>query len=186
MGRSRYYNQVDVLVSVADTGATVTSGQFNNFTTPVPNVETTNFLALTNSFYDSRESKTILSIDLDIGAFKDWSATNLNVRTALGGRDDRIVGHRRAHHVDHVARVQPPGDTPGAVELAQACAVCGDLGKRPARVCRAGIGDRVQDRGDVAHDLDLGAIDLVGVGHGVDDISARRAASRNSTVGSPG
>jgi hypothetical protein len=87
LGQSRYYNESDVLVTVSDTGAIVTSGEFNNFGVVAPAVEVSRFLNLTNSFYDSRESKTVLPIDLDVGAFKDWSATNNDVRTALGGRE---------------------------------------------------------------------------------------------------
>jgi hypothetical protein len=84
MGHSRYYNQVDLLVTVSDTGLTASSGEFNNFGTVVPPAEINNFVTLTNSFYDWRESKTILPVDLDIGALRTWSATNANVRTALG------------------------------------------------------------------------------------------------------
>jgi hypothetical protein len=91
MGHSRYYNQVDLLVTVSDANVTASSGQFNNFTTVVPPAEFTNFVILTNSFYDSRESKTILPVDLDIGALKGWSATNRDVRPALGGRDINSV-----------------------------------------------------------------------------------------------
>jgi hypothetical protein len=91
MGHSRYYNQVDLLVTVSDTGVTASSGAFNNFGTVVPPPEIGNFVTLTNSFYDSRESKTIVPVDLDIGALKAWSATNGNVRAALGGRDINSV-----------------------------------------------------------------------------------------------
>jgi hypothetical protein len=91
MGHSRYFNQVDLLVIVSDTGITATSGYFNNFATVVPSLEFNRFLTLTNSFYDARESKTILPVDLDIGALKVWSATNHSVRTALFGRDINSV-----------------------------------------------------------------------------------------------
>jgi hypothetical protein len=91
MGHSRYYNEVDLLVTVSDTNVTANSGQFNNFGTVVPPAEITNFVTLTNSFYDWREGKTIEPVDLDIGALNAWSATNGNVRTALGGRDINSV-----------------------------------------------------------------------------------------------
>ena len=91
MGHSRYYNQVDLLVTVSDASVTASSGDFNNFSTVVPPAEFNNFVTLTNSFYDWRESKTILPVDLDIGALKTWSATNSNVRVALGGRDINSV-----------------------------------------------------------------------------------------------
>jgi hypothetical protein len=91
MGHSRYYNEVDLLVTVSDTGVIASSGEFNNFGTAVPPAELGNFVTLTNSFYDWRESKTILPVDLDIGSLKVWSATNGDVRTALGGRDINSV-----------------------------------------------------------------------------------------------
>jgi hypothetical protein len=91
LGHLRYYNEVDLLVTVSDTNVTASSGEFNNFTTSVPAAEVNNFVTLTNSFYDWRESKTIEPVDLDIGALKAWSATNGNVRTALGGRDINSV-----------------------------------------------------------------------------------------------
>ena len=86
MGHARYFNEVDMLIKVLDTGVTATSGAFNSFTTPVPQSELNNFVTLTNSFYDWRESKTVLPVDLDVGALRLWGATNSNVRVALGGR----------------------------------------------------------------------------------------------------
>lgn len=121
MGHSRYYNQVDLLVTVSDTGVTANSGYFNNFGTLVPAAEVNKFVTLTNSFYDWRESKTILPVDLDIGALKAWSATNSNVRTALLGRDifsvyvnDRrtvVAGKLRAVRVRNGLLLPPMGLT---------------------------------------------------------------------------
>ena len=97
MGHSRYYNEANLLITVSDTGVTATSGQqVDNFATPVPANEISKFVTLTNSFTDAREKKTILPVDLDIGALKAWSATNQNVRYALapkavGGRDINSV-----------------------------------------------------------------------------------------------
>jgi hypothetical protein len=91
MGHSRYFNQVDLLVTVSDTGVTASSGEFNNFSTVVPPAELTNFVTLTNSFYDWREGKTILPVDLDVGALKSWSSTNQDVRPALANRDINSV-----------------------------------------------------------------------------------------------
>jgi hypothetical protein len=91
MGHLRYYNLVDLLVTVSDTGVTASSGEFNNFSTVVPTNEINKFVTLTNSFYDSRESKTVLSVDLDVGGLKSWSATNSDVRTAMGNRDINSV-----------------------------------------------------------------------------------------------
>ena len=91
LGYLRYFNEVDMMVTVSDTAVTVTSGEFNNFNTVVPPAEFNKFVTLTNSFYDWRESKTIEPVDLDIGALKAWSATNTDVRVVLGNRDVNSV-----------------------------------------------------------------------------------------------
>ena len=93
MGRSRYFNQVDVVITVSDTNVTASSGGFNNFGIQIPAAEINKFVTLTNSFYDSRESKTILAVDLDIGNLKSWSATNRNVRTALARDINSVYVH---------------------------------------------------------------------------------------------
>jgi hypothetical protein len=45
------------------------------------------FVSTTHSFWDARESKTVLPIDLDLGVLTAWSATNANLRVALGMKD---------------------------------------------------------------------------------------------------
>jgi hypothetical protein len=87
LGRLRYYNLVDLLIVVTNTGVTATSGRFDNFATAVPTNELATFLVLTNSFTDARESKVVKPVDLDVGAFTEWSRTNGNVRVALGHKD---------------------------------------------------------------------------------------------------
>ena len=87
LGRQRYYNLTDLMVVATDTGVTVTSGRFNGFGTPVPTNEANLFVSTANSFKDWRENKTVKPVDLDIGLLAAWSATNNNVRVALGYRD---------------------------------------------------------------------------------------------------
>jgi hypothetical protein len=87
IGRSRYYNQVDMVVTVTSSNTTASSGCFNSFATSIPSNQVALFACTTNSFYDQRESKTIQPVDIDVGALTSWSATNTNLRTALGGRD---------------------------------------------------------------------------------------------------
>jgi len=88
LGRQRYYNLTDLMVVATDTGVTVTSGRFNGFGTPVPTNEANLFVSTANSFEDGREnSKIVKPVDLDIGLLAAWSATNNNVRVALGYRD---------------------------------------------------------------------------------------------------
>jgi hypothetical protein len=85
MGRLRYYNLCDMLVTVSNTSVTVTSGSFNGFTTTVPPAEAALFISTTNSFQDPREGKTVSPIDLNIGQLTAWSLTNSSLRnTSLG------------------------------------------------------------------------------------------------------
>jgi hypothetical protein len=85
LGHARYYNQVDVVIKVTDSGVTATSGALvDNFMTAVTNVS--QFVTTTNTFSDAREGKTIRAIDLDIGAFKTWSTNTSNPVRALLGR----------------------------------------------------------------------------------------------------
>ena len=86
LGQLRYYNQCDMVVTVDNSGVTVTSGSFNNFATVVPPAEAQLFISTNNtSFYDWRESKTVLPIDIDIGQMTSWSLTNSDLRMSLLG-----------------------------------------------------------------------------------------------------
>jgi hypothetical protein len=87
IGQQRYYNLAEMIISVSDTSTNATSGSFNGFTTTMPTNELKLFVIMTNSFYDDRESKTVRPIDINVGAFTAWSATNGTVRTALGYKD---------------------------------------------------------------------------------------------------
>jgi hypothetical protein len=83
LGLLRYYNQCDMRLVVSDTGVTATSGRFNNFSTQITNSEVALFVSTNNSFWDARESKTVLPIDIDIGSLKNWSETNSSLRPVL-------------------------------------------------------------------------------------------------------
>jgi len=80
----RYYNQCDMLLIASDNGISASSGGFNNFSTKnITTNELALFVSTANSFWDAREGKTVLPIDIDIGALKSWSETNSNLRPAL-------------------------------------------------------------------------------------------------------
>jgi hypothetical protein len=83
LGRLRYYNKCDMLLTVSDSGVSATSGNFNGFATPIPTNDLATFVTTTNSFYDAREGKFVQPIDLDIGVLAFWSQTNGSLRTAL-------------------------------------------------------------------------------------------------------
>ena len=87
IGRMRYYNQADMILTVSDTGVTATSGNFNSFLTSIPSNQLATVVTTTNSFQDPREGKTVKPIDIDVGALTAWSQTNSNLRVALGSKD---------------------------------------------------------------------------------------------------
>lgn len=87
VGRSRYYNQTDMILTVSDMGISATSGRFDNFATSIPSNHLAAIVTTTNSFRDARESKTVRPIDINVGALAVWSQTNSSIRSALGTKD---------------------------------------------------------------------------------------------------
>lgn len=87
LGQLRYFNLAEVIIIVTNNGITASSGRFNNFSTPIPTNEVASFVVLTNSFTDKREAKVVRPVDINIGAFTEWSRTNQNVRLALGSNE---------------------------------------------------------------------------------------------------
>lgn len=87
LGKLRYYNQADMLLTVSDSGISATSGKFDNFATVIPSNQVAAIVTTTNRFWDAREQKTVRPIDIDIGALTAWSQTNTSLRPALWSRD---------------------------------------------------------------------------------------------------
>lgn len=87
MGRLRYCNLADVVLVVSNDTMHASSGLYNGFATTIPTNELSLFVSTNNNFKDWREDKTVEPIDINIGALTAWSATNSNVRAALGSRD---------------------------------------------------------------------------------------------------
>lgn len=81
LGKQRYYNKADVVLTTTDTNWTAkfnVNGDGTSFKWPITNFWMgTNFTFLkTSSFYDSRETNTVLSIDIDVGNFYLWMTNN--------------------------------------------------------------------------------------------------------------
>src|SRR5581483_1062339 len=76
LGRLRYYNTSDMVLTVDDTGMSAASGYFNPVQTTIPPNELTNFISTTSSFWDQREGKTVKPIDINIQKFTAWDVTN--------------------------------------------------------------------------------------------------------------
>jgi hypothetical protein len=91
IGRQRFYNEADMVLVVTNVGTNFVvsgaSGRFNGFATTIPATELNSFVSTSASFWDARESKTVEPIDINIAQLTAWSATNSDVRTALGSKD---------------------------------------------------------------------------------------------------
>ncbi|HTG42934.1 MAG TPA: hypothetical protein VK633_00260, partial [Verrucomicrobiae bacterium] len=84
MGKQRYYNKSDLVIVVSNTTVTATSGSFNNFATVIPNSQVNSFLVTNISFFNKREGKTVKAVEVDVAKFKNWSQTNVTLRSQLG------------------------------------------------------------------------------------------------------
>jgi hypothetical protein len=82
LGRLRYYNECDMVITVSDTNVMATSGAYNGFVTQITNTDVNLFVSTTN-FWDARENKTVESIDIDVGQLATWSQTNKFTSTGL-------------------------------------------------------------------------------------------------------
>jgi hypothetical protein len=87
LGRLRFYNQADMILTVSNSGISATSGRINNFATVIPTNELAAIVTTNNTFTDKREGKLVQPIEINVAALKAWSATNSNLRVALGSKD---------------------------------------------------------------------------------------------------
>ncbi|HEX5218851.1 MAG TPA: hypothetical protein VFZ59_04740 [Verrucomicrobiae bacterium] len=81
LGRLRYFNQVNMVLTVSDFGVTATSGRADGFATAVPTNQLAPIVTTTNSFRDAREGKTVRPVDINVGALADWSRTNGSLKS---------------------------------------------------------------------------------------------------------
>lgn len=96
VGKSRYYNNCDLLISTTSTNVTVKSGKWNSFATVQPDVNpgktnaSYSFVSTNASFYDGREQKTTVVTDLDVAKFKTWLS---NGGSSLNSLANMNLGH---------------------------------------------------------------------------------------------
>ena len=85
LGRQRYYNLADMIITVAASGVTATTGvPFGMNTIPSGHVRRFAFASSTNYFTDAREGKIVRPLNIDVAKLVGWSKTN---RTTFGSRD---------------------------------------------------------------------------------------------------
>jgi hypothetical protein len=118
MGRHRYFNQADLIITMTSTGATATTGVpfGRNFTLHTSHVN--RFLSTNETFTDARENKLVHPMNIDIGKLREWVLTNT---FRFGGRyassiymlDQRTMpsNHLAAVRVKNGRRLPPSGLT---------------------------------------------------------------------------
>ncbi len=86
LGRQRYYNLVDMIITVAANGTvTATTGvPLGTNSLPNPQIRKFAFTAATNYFTDARERKIVRPLNIDIAELVKWSNTN---KSRFGSRD---------------------------------------------------------------------------------------------------
>ena len=92
-GTNRLFNQVDLIVLVSNGNTiTVTSGvDINGQATVISNNQWSKFISTNGTFYNGREGINVDPIDIDVGALRQWSATNTVLRPALASAPSRTA-----------------------------------------------------------------------------------------------
>src|SRR6185436_10477740 len=82
MGAQRMFNKADLIVTVTDSGATVTSGIVNDKATIVTTSSwinvTSRWLVTTNTLYNKRENKTVKLVEIDVSKLVAWNSSTNN------------------------------------------------------------------------------------------------------------
>ncbi|HEY3864385.1 MAG TPA: hypothetical protein VGO59_21135 [Verrucomicrobiae bacterium] len=84
-GTNRLYNQVDLIVSISNGNViTVTSGvAVNNAATVISNSQWASWINTNGSFYNMRDGTQVDPVNINVGALRQWSATNTVLRPLL-------------------------------------------------------------------------------------------------------
>jgi hypothetical protein len=91
VGTNRLFNQVDMIIVISNGNAiTVTSGvNINGQATVISNSQWANFISTNGTFYNGREGTAVDPVDINIGALREWSATNTVLRPVLAAAPAR-------------------------------------------------------------------------------------------------
>ncbi len=93
-GSQRYYNKADLIVTTTDTGVGITfnvDGKGGGGFQAIPGAQlltggALTFLRTNATLYDYRESKWVLSTEIDVGKFSVWMATNTHALSLVSVR----------------------------------------------------------------------------------------------------
>lgn len=87
MGQERYFNKADLILLVSNNTVVAESGRSTSFAYSLSTNEISSFLSTNLSFYSKREAKTIAAVQIDVGKFVSWNATNTSLRPHLPMQD---------------------------------------------------------------------------------------------------
>jgi len=79
LGRLRYYNQCDMIIIATDSGVEAKSGNFDGGAIILSSNDVAMLVSTNSSFWDAREGKTVLPIDINIGNLTAWNASTNNI-----------------------------------------------------------------------------------------------------------
>jgi len=84
-GTNRLYNKSDLIIIISNNNTiSVTSGvDVNNQATVISNNQWSLFVNTNGSFYNMRDGATVDPLDINVGALRQWSATNTVLRPLL-------------------------------------------------------------------------------------------------------
>jgi hypothetical protein len=91
LGKERYYNEADLIITVSNTSLSVTSGRWNSFATALTTNEISRFVSTNASFFNQRENKTVQAIQIDVAGLDLWNATNTSIRPSLPLHDVETI-----------------------------------------------------------------------------------------------
>jgi hypothetical protein len=83
LGKQRYYNEADLIITVSNSTVSVTSGRWDSFAISLTTNEVSMFVSTNASFFNQRENKTVQAIQIDVAGLNLWNATNTSIRPYL-------------------------------------------------------------------------------------------------------
>jgi hypothetical protein len=91
LGQQRFLNKADVVIIVSNNNVIARSGLWNNFATVLPTNDIFAFVSTNASFFNKRENKTVLPVQIDVARLVEWNATNSILRPHLPMTDVRTI-----------------------------------------------------------------------------------------------
>lgn len=102
LGRLRYYNLADLVITVDDSGVRAASGASSGFAVTFPPEQITPFVSTNRILYDKRESRQVQLVQIDVGAFiaqmpslrstLGWDVSTIYVANERSAAPDTING----------------------------------------------------------------------------------------------